>query len=184
MEGLQASLGCSGSSSHGDFDLLEPVQDHRMIDFYNNNGSKSNLMAESSRPQSYLQSLLINTKYKIDSQIQPRAFIAKNGENRICMLGKEYGPHEGIAKFNRDFSRLLWITYRKGFAPLLIEKNKVANLTTDAGWGCVIRCSQMLLANTLRIILRNEIVPENKALSKYQALSSSSLDCKKSNYLT
>lgn len=76
------------------------------------------------------------------------------------------------------------MTYRKGFAPLLIEKNKVANLTSDAGWGCVIRCSQMLLANTLRVILRNEIVSENKALSKYHSLSSSSFDCKKSNYLT
>lgn len=38
----------------------------------------------------------------------------------------------------------------KNFAPLLIEKNKVANLTTDAGWGCVIRCTQMLLANCFR----------------------------------
>lgn len=60
----------------------------------------------------------------------------------------------------------------------------MANLTNDAGWGCVIRCSQMLLANTLRVILRNEIVSENKALSKYQSLSSSTFDCKKSNYLT
>ena len=100
------------------------------------------------------------------------------------MLGKEYGPNEGIAKFNKDFSKLLWITYRKGFAPLLVEKNKVAKLTTDAGWGCVIRCSQMLLANTLRFILRNEVVSENRALSKFQSLSSSSFDCKKSNYLT
>lgn len=47
------------------------------------------------------------------------------------------------------FKKLIWLTYRKNFAPLLIEKNKVANLTTDAGWGCVIRCQQMLLANSL-----------------------------------
>jgi hypothetical protein len=32
------------------------------------------------------------------------------------------------------------MTYRKGFAPLLIENSKVPKLTTDAGWGCVIRC--------------------------------------------
>ena len=48
-----------------------------------------------------------------------------------------------------DFKQCIWLTYRKNFAPLLIEKNKVANLTTDAGWGCVIRCTQMLLANCL-----------------------------------
>jgi len=57
------------------------------------------------------------------------------------MMGKEYGPNEGIEKFNKDFSRLLWLTYRKDFAPVLIEKHKVANLTSDSGWGCVIRCS-------------------------------------------
>lgn len=129
------------SSSDDGFDFIEPVQDDRMIAHYNNAGSKSNLFSWASQPQSYLQSLLINTKFKIDSQVHPRAGIAKNGENRICMLGKEYGPNEGIVKFNRDFSKLLWITYRKGFAPLLVEKNKVAKLTSDAGWGCVIRCS-------------------------------------------
>lgn len=55
------------ASSNSDFNLIEPVQDDRMIAFYNNNGSKTNLMSQESQPQSYLQSLLINTKYKIDS---------------------------------------------------------------------------------------------------------------------
>jgi hypothetical protein len=45
------------------------------------------------------------------------------------------------------------LTYRKNFAPLLIEKNKVANLTSDAGWGCVIRSEQMLIANCLQKML-------------------------------
>lgn len=55
------------TSSAGDFDLVEPVQDARMIAFYNNQGSKSNLLSWTSQPQSYLQGLLINTKFKIDS---------------------------------------------------------------------------------------------------------------------
>jgi len=42
------------------------------------------------------------------------------------------------------------MTYRKGFSPLLIEKNKVANLTSDSGWGCVIRCTQMLFATAFQ----------------------------------
>lgn len=83
------------------------------------------------------------------------------------MLGKNYGPNEGMQQFMKDFSKLLWITYRKGFAPLLIEKNKVAKLTSDAGWGCVIRCTQMLLANTLRVVLRNQMVRDNVGLSKH-----------------
>ena len=45
----------------------------------------------------------------------------------------------------------MWITYRKNFAPLLIEKKNVGpKLTSDGGWGCVIRCTQMLIANVLR----------------------------------
>ena len=51
------------------------------------------------------------------------------------------------------FSRLIWLTYRRNFAPLLVEKNKVPKLTTDAGWGCVIRCTQMLLANSLQSLV-------------------------------
>jgi len=49
---------------------------------------------------------------------------------------------------------LIWLTYRKGFRPLLIERKqfldrKIDNLTTDCGWGCTIRAAQMLLANSL-----------------------------------
>jgi hypothetical protein len=62
------------------------------------------------------------------------------------MFGNSFSS---TAKFFESFESLLWITYRQNFAPLLVEKNKTAKLTSDVGWGCVIRCNQMLLANTL-----------------------------------
>ncbi len=37
-----------------------------------------------------------------------------------------------------------------------MEKNKVANLTSDAGWGCVIRCTQMLFANCFKRLLKDK----------------------------
>mmetsp|Transcript_5723 Transcript_5723/g.9437 ORF Transcript_5723/g.9437 Transcript_5723/m.9437 type:complete len:101 (-) Transcript_5723:248-550(-) len=37
-------------------------------------------------------------------------------------------------------------TYRKGLAPLLPS----STLTSDSGWGCMLRVAQMLMASTLR----------------------------------
>lgn len=48
---------------------------------------------------------------------------------------------EGFASFVDDFSSRILITYRKGFAP--IEDSKY---TSDVNWGCMVRSSQMLIA--------------------------------------
>ena len=49
---------------------------------------------------------------------------------------------------------MIWLTYKKDFRPLLIEKaevqgKKLEHLSSDCGWGCTIRSAQMLIANTL-----------------------------------
>ena len=43
----------------------------------------------------------------------------------------------------RDISSRIWFTYRKGFSQ--INGN---GPESDQGWGCMIRCGQMLLAET------------------------------------
>uniref|UniRef100_A0A6B2L8P9 Cysteine protease n=1 Tax=Arcella intermedia TaxID=1963864 RepID=A0A6B2L8P9_9EUKA len=44
-------------------------------------------------------------------------------------------------------SRLPWFTYRTGFSPIGFEKGQP--ITTDAGWGCMLRSGQMMTATAL-----------------------------------
>lgn len=68
----------------------------------------------------------------------------------VFMLGKSYElKDEGEQQhFRCCFASLLWFTYRRGFRPL-----PGSSLTTDSGWGCVLRSSQMLLAQGLLLHL-------------------------------
>ncbi|PIA37185.1 hypothetical protein AQUCO_03000044v1 [Aquilegia coerulea] len=51
---------------------------------------------------------------------------------------------DGLVEFSIDFSSRIWITYRKGFGAIGDSK-----LTSDVNWGCMLRSSQMLIAQAL-----------------------------------
>lgn len=64
----------------------------------------------------------------------------------VCLLGQSYQlSSTGVREsFRRVFSSLLWMSYRRGFPPL-----DGSTLSSDAGWGCMLRSAQMLLAQGL-----------------------------------
>eukprot|EP00002_Diphylleia_rotans_P015676 TRINITY_DN3037_c0_g1_i5.p1 TRINITY_DN3037_c0_g1~~TRINITY_DN3037_c0_g1_i5.p1 ORF type:complete len:343 (-),score=63.36 TRINITY_DN3037_c0_g1_i5:265-1293(-) len=67
--------------------------------------------------------------------------------NEICMLnfsGVSAMP-EYLMRFSEHFASIPWITYRKDFAPL-----SSGGLTSDAGWGCMLRTGQMLVAEAYK----------------------------------
>ena len=99
-----------------------------------------------------LVNMLINTKFRIEARLISKVQI--NTKQYATMFGTNYFNQED---FQKEFGKVFWFTYRRNFVPLLIEKNKVAKLTTDAGWGCVIRCTQMLIANCFRTLTKNQI---------------------------
>ncbi|KAK6026163.1 peptidase family C54 [Ostertagia ostertagi] len=69
----------------------------------------------------------------------------------IVLLGRFYCPEEsdcptglGFLDFCRDYYTRLWITYRTGMPPLLGSQ-----VTSDCGWGCMIRTTQMAIAQAI-----------------------------------
>ncbi|KAF9599705.1 hypothetical protein IFM89_001651 [Coptis chinensis] len=50
----------------------------------------------------------------------------------------------GLYEFSVDFSSRIWMTYRKGFDAIGDSK-----FTSDVNWGCMLRSSQMLVAQAL-----------------------------------
>jgi hypothetical protein len=91
--------------------------------------------------------MLINTKFKIEKKTHSQVKIGKS--IHASLLGINYSD---MITFKKEFGKIIWLTYRRNFTPLLPEMSQYSNLTSDAGWGCVIRCTQMLIANCLRQI--------------------------------
>ena len=64
----------------------------------------------------------------------------------INLLGKIYHPIHDYNARRDDESSLFWFTYRCDFPEI-----RPYRITTDAGWGCMLRSAQMLLAHTFRV---------------------------------
>lgn len=69
--------------------------------------------------------------------------IPKSNTN-VWILGQSYNSINELELIRRDIRSKLWCTYRRGFVPL-----GELQLTTDKGWGCMLRCGQMVLGQAM-----------------------------------
>ncbi|XP_038111940.1 cysteine protease ATG4B [Culex quinquefasciatus] len=65
-------------------------------------------------------------------------------DDTVWILGKQYRAIEDLDQIRRDVQSRLWCTYRRGFVPIGGSQH-----TSDKGWGCMLRCGQMVLAQAL-----------------------------------
>lgn len=62
----------------------------------------------------------------------------------VWILGRKYSAINDLKRLRADVLSRIWLTYRKNFSPI-----GGTGPTSDAGWGCMLRCGQMVLAQAL-----------------------------------
>mmetsp|Transcript_29093 Transcript_29093/g.48093 ORF Transcript_29093/g.48093 Transcript_29093/m.48093 type:complete len:562 (+) Transcript_29093:152-1837(+) len=79
----------------------------------------------------------------------------------IYLLGKKYDPLHDYAPRRNDETSLFWFTYRFDFPEIVPYR-----ITTDAGWGCMLRSAQMMLGQALRMHYKSRTWRPPQALAQ------------------
>lgn len=88
--------------------------------------------------------LLFEAYLTHESTSQPEPDDIPRTKDPVWILGKKYDALKELEEIRKDIRSRLWFSYRKGFVPI-----GDTGITSDKGWGCMLRCGQMVLAQAL-----------------------------------
>ena len=77
--------------------------------------------------------------------------LSKIKNEKYQIFNKKYTKNEKD-KLIYTISKIIYFTYRKNFPQIINSIGK--KFTSDSGWGCMIRCGQMLLARAIYKLLK------------------------------
>ncbi|XKL61028.1 hypothetical protein PGB90_008085 [Kerria lacca] len=79
-----------------------------------------------------------------ESTSQPEPDDIPQTKDPVWILGKKYNALKELEEIRKDIRSRLWFSYRKGFIAI-----GDTGITSDKGWGCMLRCGQMVIAQAL-----------------------------------
>ncbi|XP_068248587.1 cysteine protease ATG4D-like [Palaemon carinicauda] len=88
----------------------------------------------------------LKTNFSRDSPVYLLASVYHKSFGENDDVASEEIEENGMEAFKRHFYSLIWCTYRRQF-PTLHD----STLTTDCGWGCMLRSGQMMVAHALTL---------------------------------
>ena len=91
-----------------------------------------------------------------------KSIISKiNGNQTITLFNKKY-TDDSFDKFLHKFNKLIYFCYRKNIYPM--NTRLKISISRDSGWGCMIRCGQMIMSRAIYKYLKSENYTSEKAI--------------------
>lgn len=86
-----------------------------------------------------------------------------NRTDEITLFYKKYKNEEKQKLINK-FNKLIYFCYRSNIFPMKNRANGI--LSRDSGWGCMIRCGQMIMSRAVYKYLKSKNFSSEKAISE------------------
>ena len=91
-----------------------------------------------------------------------KSIISKiNGNQTITLFNKKY-TYYTLDNFLSKYNKLIYFCYRKNIYP--INTRLKISISRDSGWGCMIRCGQMIMSRAIYKYLKSENYTSEKAI--------------------
>ena len=92
-------------------------------------------------------------------------------DDKVTLNSRHFGPNAihttGVEGFQANWDQLRRITYRSDFPAMyrkLEDSDSFVKLTSDAGWGCMIRVGQMMLLTALKKHILHYPIPGSDSI--------------------